>query len=154
MPGKRIHQKTERTPEEMARIREIREQFQRERPGLEQLVASGDSPPPIPLGDLHNLALIGEVLKRAREALGLSLSAIAERSGLNEADLRRLEEGEELRPTVNLLCGYAEALGKRWVWALEDASLTRRKEQESEAPGSEGNGCPATAPPVAPGGKG
>src|SRR4051794_41337583 len=42
MVMERIYQKTEPTPEEQARIREIRERFQRERPSLEELVASGD----------------------------------------------------------------------------------------------------------------
>ena len=42
MSTKRIHRKIDRTPEEQRRLDEIRERFQRERSGLDDLIASGD----------------------------------------------------------------------------------------------------------------
>jgi hypothetical protein len=43
MSKKRLHRKIERTPEEQRELEEIRERFQRERPGLEDLLATGDA---------------------------------------------------------------------------------------------------------------
>ncbi len=42
--------KIPRTPEDLARLKAIRERFQREKPSLKKLVESGDAPPPMPLG--------------------------------------------------------------------------------------------------------
>ena len=43
MGSKRIHRKIERTPEQKKRLAEIRARFQLERPGLQELLASGDA---------------------------------------------------------------------------------------------------------------
>jgi hypothetical protein len=43
MSGERIHRSMTRTPEEERRLQEIRERFQQERPGLDDLLASGDT---------------------------------------------------------------------------------------------------------------
>ena len=55
MSAKRIHRKTERTPEEQRRLEEIRERFGRERPGLEDLLASGDASEVVSQGEYLNL---------------------------------------------------------------------------------------------------
>ena len=59
-------------------------------------------------------------LKTVREAAGLSLADVAERSGIDKAALSRLENGVQANPTVETLLRYAAAVGKRLRWTLED----------------------------------
>lgn len=47
---KHVHRKTERTPEEAAKLRAVRERYQREKPTPEQLLAEGATF--VPLGEL------------------------------------------------------------------------------------------------------
>jgi transcriptional regulator with XRE-family HTH domain len=117
---RRIHAKTERTPEEKERIRQIRERFQRERPTLEELVASGDCAPPVPQGAYRQLRVLMHALKTAREQQGLSLADVAERSGIDKAALSRLETGAQTNPTIDTLWRYAYAIGKDLAWAVGD----------------------------------
>jgi DNA-binding XRE family transcriptional regulator len=109
-----------RTPEEIAREKAIRERFQRERPTLEQLVASGDYNEPLPMGEYLSIRLAVSELKKAREAAGLSLADVAEKSGIDKSALSKIETGQHPNPTVSTLCRYAHALGKRWSWILTD----------------------------------
>jgi predicted transcriptional regulator len=110
--------KIDRTPEDRARLRAIREKFQRERPSLKKLVESGDAPPPIPLGTYLDIqALLGQ-LKKEREAAGLSLADVAERTGMDRAAISRLENGHQGNPTVDTMLRYAAALGKAIVWSI------------------------------------
>jgi DNA-binding XRE family transcriptional regulator len=117
------HRRIEWTPEDRARHKEIRERFQRERPTMEQLLASGEYVGPIPQGLYRDLRLALHELKKAREESGLSLSDVAERSGIDKAALSRLENGVQANPTVETLFRYAAALGKRLRWQLEDATI-------------------------------
>ena len=63
-------------------------------------------------------------LKKNREASGLSLADVAERSGIDKAALSRLENGVHDNPTVETLMRYATAIGKRLTWKLEDLAPT------------------------------
>jgi transcriptional regulator with XRE-family HTH domain len=117
---KRIHLKTERTAEEKERIRQVRERFQRERPTLEELVASSECPPPVPQGAYRELRILVHTLRRERERQGLRLADVAERSDLDEASLSRLETGALINPTIDTLWRYAYALGKDLAWAVGD----------------------------------
>jgi len=58
-------------------------------------------------------------LKSAREARGLSLTDIRDRTGIERSTLSRLENGVS-NVTVRTLERYAEAVGKRIVVRLED----------------------------------
>ena len=60
-------------------------------------------------------------LRRERERLGLSLTDVAERTGIDRAMISKLETGKVPNPTVATLRSYARALGKRWAWSLADA---------------------------------
>lgn len=121
MAIERIHRPSERTPEEMARIREVRARFQRERPTLEELVASGECDPPVLQGAYRETRVLVHGLKATRERLGLGLPEVAERSGIDEALLRRLEAGELINPTVDTLWRFASALGQRLAWTVSAA---------------------------------
>jgi predicted transcriptional regulator len=111
MSGKRIHRKIERTPEAQRQLDEIRERFQRERPGLEDLLASGDVTDVVSQGEYLDLRAMLAELKRHRQRQGLSLADVAERSGMDRSAVSRLENGVYVNPTVDTLYRYAEAIG-------------------------------------------
>ena len=111
MSAKRIHRKIERTPEQQRRLQEIRERFQRERPGLEDLLASGDATEVVSQGEYLDLRAMLAGLKKHRERQGLSLADVAERSGMDRAAVSRLENGVYVNPTVDTLYRYAQAVG-------------------------------------------
>ena len=71
-------------------------------------------------------------LKAAREAAGLTLAEVSERSGLAIESLSRLETGAQTNPTWKTLGAYANALG-----ATPSLSLVQ--------PDSNGTGVPAKA---------
>jgi DNA-binding XRE family transcriptional regulator len=102
-----------RTTEQREDDRKWRDSYQKTRPSIEQLVASGDADPPVMQG--HYIALRGVVaqLKQERERAGLTLNDVASRSGIDLAALSRLENGREINPTLDILFRYAHALGKR-----------------------------------------
>lgn len=109
-----------RTAEQEARHKVIRERFQRERPSLDQLVSSGEFNEPLPMGEHLSIRQAIFALRKAREKAGLSLADMAERTGIDKGALSRIETGQHNNPTVYTLSRYAHALGKRWVWKLED----------------------------------
>ncbi|HVC96110.1 MAG TPA: helix-turn-helix domain-containing protein [Pirellulales bacterium] len=108
------------TAEDRARHKAIREQFKDWRPTPEDLDASGDYDGPFPLGIFVEMRQVVCGLKHARQTLGLSLGDLAERSGIDKSSLSRLESGHQANPTLDTLCRYATALGKRILWVLDD----------------------------------
>jgi len=59
-------------------------------------------------------------LRQQRESAGLSLDEVASRSGIDKAQLSRLENGKVLDPRPSTLSRYARAIGKRLALSLED----------------------------------
>lgn len=59
-------------------------------------------------------------LKSARQAQGLSLSAMKERTGIGKAALSRLENDPRSNPTVGTVLRVATALGKKIAIRLVD----------------------------------
>lgn len=119
MAIRRVHRKIERTPEQLAELKAAREQFQREKPSLDDLAASGNFEGPYRHGDLMAfLSAIAE-LKGRREQLGLSLADVSARSGLDTGMLSRLENGKILNPTMATLWRYAEAVRMQVALAVE-----------------------------------
>ena len=114
-----MQKKTNWTAEDRARHKAIRERF-KNKPTKEELIASGElSGETIPLGDYLSIVEAVAALRKAREAAGLSLTDVAERSGIDRAALSRIENGQHKNPTVTTLQRYARALGLRWVWSLQ-----------------------------------
>jgi len=103
--------KVDRSPEERARIRAVRERFQAERPTHEELIASGEYEGPFPQEMLISLFSAIEALKAERRRRGLTLADVAERSGLDVGQLSRLENGKAANPTLSTLARYAQAVG-------------------------------------------
>jgi DNA-binding XRE family transcriptional regulator len=126
MSKERIFKKIDWTPEDRARHKAIRERFQKERPTMEQLLASGEYVGPIPLGVYFELRVALHELKKTRESAGLSLADVAERSGIDKAALSRLENGVHDNPTVETLMRYAAALGKKLSFTLQDLAPSRK----------------------------
>lgn len=102
----------DRTPEEQARIQALRERFQGERPTHEELIASGEYEGPIPQESLVSYFTAVARLKGERQRLGLTLSDVSDRSGLDIGLLSRLEDGKVVNPTLTTLWRYANALGR------------------------------------------
>jgi predicted transcriptional regulator len=115
----REFRKAERTPEQLAEIKAVRERFHREKPSPKKLVESGEYYPPIPTRVYFEIKQLLHKLRQAREAANLSLADIAERTGMDKAALSRLETGQG-NPTIDTLARYAAALGKRVVFGVEE----------------------------------
>jgi transcriptional regulator with XRE-family HTH domain len=60
----------------------------------------------------------GEVLKKARERRKLTQAALAERVGVHQVSIARLESGSR-RPSMAMLQRLAKALGVRMTALLE-----------------------------------
>jgi ribosome-binding protein aMBF1 (putative translation factor) len=75
-----------------------------------------------PVGDPELIeALAG--LRRERERQGLSLTDMAERTGIDRATISKLETGKLANPTVGTLKTYARALGRRLTWSVEPVEV-------------------------------
>jgi len=118
MTLKRVHRKIERTSEEQAWIQGIRDHYQKNRPTPDELLTSGDVDEFVPLGEYLDLLSTVNALKKERELRGLSLTTLAERSGIDKAALSRLENGLQTNPTVDTLYRYATAIGVELIWTV------------------------------------
>jgi DNA-binding XRE family transcriptional regulator len=119
MSTKQTGVKANRTAKDRERHRRLREKY-KDRPSQEELLATGDFEGPAPLGVFLEMRLAVAELRKARISAGLSLSQLADRSGIDKAALSRLERGLQANPTVETLCRYAAALGKRMAWQLAE----------------------------------
>ena len=104
-------------PESRAQECSIRDTLERER--REQGKIATTDVPTDPEDAITTARFIGG-LRQRREEAGLSLTDVAERSGIDKASLSRLENGWYPNPTLNTLARYARAIGKRLVLDLED----------------------------------
>jgi ribosome-binding protein aMBF1 (putative translation factor) len=118
----RIHRPRRQTPEEEAAERALRERFQKERPSLQDLIEHGDVAQVFTMGEYWELRKTFAALKAAREQQGLSITDLAERTGMDRAMISRLENGQVDNPTIATLNRYAKALGKRVLVKLADVS--------------------------------
>jgi DNA-binding XRE family transcriptional regulator len=112
---KRIIRDRRLTPNEAATYNALRQQVDAELP---ELISRHHQR----MSSLDQLETLFSQLKQVREAKGLSLADLAELTGPDRSALDRLEMGERVHPTVETLIRYADALGKRIVVSLADAS--------------------------------
>jgi DNA-binding phage protein len=108
--GKSIQRKTGRSPEEAARLRALREHYQREKPSIASLEAQGAAF--TTMGEFMLTRGIAHELKLERERQGLTLAQLAERTGMDAATLSRIETRTAGNPTIGTLSRIAHALGK------------------------------------------
>jgi ribosome-binding protein aMBF1 (putative translation factor) len=59
-------------------------------------------------------------LRSERERQGLSLTDMAERTGIDRATISKLETGKIPNPTIGTLRTYARALGRKLAWTLQE----------------------------------
>jgi hypothetical protein len=100
-----------RTPEERAAEEAIRAQHAAN-PLLQR-----------PAGVINQQSLAAILARMAKfkatgEGQGLSPKSVAERMGIDEPALSRLENGKMLNPSLATLCVWAEALGQRLQFDL------------------------------------
>jgi DNA-binding XRE family transcriptional regulator len=112
---KRIIRNRRLTREEAAKYKTIRDEVATELPEL----ISRHQERMATLDQLQDLLM---QLKAAREAKGLSLSDLTEITGMDRSALSKLETGQRANPTVETLVRYAEAVGKRLLVSLADAT--------------------------------
>src|SRR5205823_2292177 len=122
--SKHVQRKTDWTPEDRARHQAIREQF-KHKPTLKELRESGEVGESMPLGLYLELQQALHQLKVEREKAGLSLTDIAERTGMDKAVISRLETGKQGNPTIATLVRYAKAIGKELVLGFRDVIPTK-----------------------------
>jgi ribosome-binding protein aMBF1 (putative translation factor) len=75
---------------------------------------------PVTEADAEGFERFIQSLRQSRESAGLSLDEVAVRSGIDKAQLSRLENGKVPDPRSSTLARYARAIGKRLAWSLED----------------------------------
>ena len=119
MISKRPAKKAARPPAELKRLRELRAQFQHQRPSLAELVASGDYTDPVPHDEYVMMLELAAELKRVRKDKRLSLADVAKRSGIDKAALSRIESGQNTNPTIGTLETIARSVGAKLRFRLE-----------------------------------
>ena len=122
MKAQRIFRANRKTPEERACEKTLREKIQKDKPSLDDLIRTGECDPDavMTMGMYFDIQRALQALKRERQQSGLSISDVADRSGLDRAVISRLENGKQDNPTVATLMRYAAAVGKRFLWCYED----------------------------------
>ena len=125
MTVRRVTQKSERTAEELAELRAVRERYQREKPSPEEALAQSGYDRLAPLGEVILLHQLLALLKRERERQKLTLATLEERTGISQAALSRLENGRAANPTVDTIYRISTALGKSIGCYLQDVPASR-----------------------------
>lgn len=64
-------------------------------------------------------------LREVREAAGVSLGDLEQRTGIRKSVLSRLENSKAPNPTLATLQRYCEALGKRIAVSVEDVPVSQ-----------------------------
>src|SRR5205085_12058954 len=119
MTIKREQGKGKRSAAEQARIDAIREKYQREKPGPDQVAASGDYEEPVQAGAYWEVRRVMARFKAERERQGLTLSQLAARAGIDKGAISKLETGRQVNPTLDTLSRIAAGLGIRLELTLQ-----------------------------------
>lgn len=125
MKTQRVFRANKKSAAERSREKALRDQLQKDRPALDDMIRAGDCDPDavMTMGMYFDVQMVLRALKRDRERRGVSISDVAERSGLDRAVVSRLENGKQDNPTVATLMRYAAAIGKRLVWSFGDSAV-------------------------------
>jgi len=114
--AKSIQRKIGRSPEELARLREVRERYHREKPSIADLEAQGAAFST--LGEVIFLRCLANDLRQEREHQGLTQRQLAERLNLSPEALAGIEAGAVGTMTLGVLSRIAHALGKQIAYSL------------------------------------
>src|SRR5215471_17820284 len=116
----------ERTPDELADLRAVRERFQRDKPTLEEVLASTGQTEAIPLGEYLRAQELLYALRQERDRQKVTLVQLAKKTGYDPAVLSRLLTGRQANPTLATVGRIANALGKEVVHTLRDLPVSER----------------------------
>jgi hypothetical protein len=129
-----------RTARELAKLQEVRERFQRERPTLEQVLKATGQTEAMTLGEYLQTKDLLRAIQRERERQNVTLAQLAERTGYDKAVLSRLFTGTQANTTLATVGRIANALGKVVVHSLQDletgpksANAVRRRSKKSKS---------------------
>lgn len=123
MTIKRIQKRVDWSVEDRARHQAIRKTYQ-DKPSIDELVTRGElSGKPIALGAYVSLRQLVRQLRKLREEAQLSLTDVAERSGMDKAMLSRLETGQVANPGVETISRYIDAIGRVLEWRVGELNV-------------------------------
>jgi DNA-binding XRE family transcriptional regulator len=111
------------SPKQQAAVEAIRARSKIERPGPDELIDRGELDELVPHGQFMELRELTVRLRKIREAQGLSLTDVSERSGMTRAAISKLENGWNVNPTLDTLFRYASALGVHISLSVDEARL-------------------------------
>ena len=129
---RRIAPASQRTAEELAELRAVRERFQREKPTLEQILAATGQTEAVPLGEYLQAHDLLRALRQERERQRVTLAQLAERTGYDPAVLSRLFTGRQANTTLATLGRIANALGKEVVHSLRNIPSPSKKSAKTK----------------------
>lgn len=112
-PIRRVSRGRRLTAEEAAKYRRIREQVEAEKPEMTARIRRE-------IAEARRLAEVFQELKKIREAQGLTLAEVQDRTGIDRSTLSKLETGERENYTLETILRYADAVGKQVLVTLAD----------------------------------
>ena len=113
MALQRIQRDRRLTDEEAAKYRQIRELIERDKPEIAGKVRARKA-------ELKQLGELFVELRAAREAAGMTLADLHERTGIDTSMLSKLETGARSNYTLETAQRYAAAVGKTILFSLGD----------------------------------
>jgi ribosome-binding protein aMBF1 (putative translation factor) len=138
----------ERSAEELAELRAVRERFQREKPSLDQVLSATGQTEATTLGEYFQARHLLLALARERERQAMTLADLADKTGCDPAVLSRLFTGRHANPTLATVARIANALGKTVVHTLCDLPVPERAHRsvKGKHPAAPANGKTIRSP--------
>src|SRR5712691_2485100 len=140
-----VYRKSDRTPEQQAGEKEVREMFQDWKPGPEELLASGAWQGPIIVEGQQEFWKAIRRVRSLRESQGLTLKDVSERCGIDVATLSKLENGKQANPTLFTILLYVGAVGKRLHFSVNARPQADAKVAEIQNADTASNGTARSA---------
>jgi len=137
-----VYRKSQRTPVQKAKEKEVREMFQDWKPGPEELLASGRWEGPIIVEGQQEFWEAIRTVRAFREAQGLTLKDVSERCGIDVATLSKLENGKQANPTLFTILLYVGAVGKRLHFSVRERPQVAVPVTENRDVSSTSDGTP------------
>lgn len=137
-----VYRKNDRTPEQLAKEKEVRELFQDWKPGPEELLASGRWQGTISVEGQQEFWNAIRQVRAFREAQGLTLKDVSERCGIDVATLSKLENGKQANPTLFTMLLYVGAVGKRLHFSVRERPQVTLKVTEIRESSTASDGMP------------
>ena len=103
--------KTRLTDAEVKRDQQIRDKY-KHKPSLADLEATGEYTV-MTQAELWTMMELAAAIKKNRKRLGMSLAELSKKTGIDQAALSRLENGQVENPTYRTLQRVAKSLGLR-----------------------------------------